>query len=123
LERSFIFTVKIKNIGSQERIVSFDSSPVEAPDWLVILPAGRVMLPPGGEIEIAATFEPMIRPGVSQGELSYDFRLKFEDGEEVIPVNVKLKSLDWREDEKEEVEGKNGFFRGSNVPRAIQQQP
>ena len=48
----------------------------------------------------------MIRPGVSQGELSYDFRLKFEDGEEVIPVNVKLKSIDWREDEKEEVEVK-----------------
>ena len=45
LERSFIFTVKIKNLDDQERIVSFDSSPVEAPDWLVILPAGRVMLP------------------------------------------------------------------------------
>jgi len=69
-------------------------------------PRGESNASPGGEIEVATTFEPMIRPGVSQGELSYDFRLKFEDGEEVIPVNVKLKSIDWREDEKEEVEVK-----------------
>ena len=94
LERSFIFTIKFENTG-EDLIINFVPEVQGSEDWLVILLTGRLLLSPGEEVEIVATFEPTYAPGSHIEELTFDFKFEVNNELNTIPLRVNYLPLDF----------------------------
>jgi len=103
-ERNFIFKIEFTTTGEDEAVVTFVSPPVQNPEWLVILPTGRLALQPGETVEIVATFEPTVKPEPGKsGELSYTFKFEANGKTYEVPVKVRYEVVDLTSIPKEKI--------------------
>jgi len=96
IERNFRFLIHAKNTGNQRSTIAFSGGGGidQSAGWINIFPAGAILLDPGEEAEIIATFEPVSQTRKAQGETKYDFKLSIDGQEQTIPLTITSKTLD-----------------------------
>lgn len=96
IERNFRFLIRAKNTSSQKSTIVFSGGGgiSQTQDWINIFPAGAILLDPGEEAEIIATFEPVSQTPKAQDETKYDFKLSIDGQEQTIPLTITSKAVD-----------------------------